>query len=132
MAVKKKPAAAKPNKEANAQLAKRLARADAAVNAVWSLLDSLLADDGLAAQPLAEKYAQMAGVYFRKIRNGRVISPADFNAAVEVCTAARRALRSLDAELAFAGHPQQAALTDAANLSYQVLLAHHQLTKGKA
>lgn len=111
---------------------KRHAQAEAACRTVLDTFAALAEDSAWQGCEMAVKYAQMAAVYARKIRNGRVISPADFNAAVEVCTAARRALRSLDAELAFAGHPQQTALTDAANLSYQVLLAHHQLTKGKA
>lgn len=128
MAVKKKPAAAKPNKEENAQLAKRLARADVTVNAVWSLLDSLLADDGLAAQPLAEKYAQMSGVYFRKIRNGRVLSLTDYAIAVDLCTAARRALRSMDDSLQFADHPRGEQLRSVAEQAHQVLMEHYHLS----
>ena len=111
---------------------KRHARAEAACHTVLQLFASLEEDSAWQACEMAMKYGQMAAVYARKIRNCRVISAPDFNAAVEVCTSARRALRSLDAELVFAGHPRQAELAEAASASYQVLLEHHQLTKGKA
>lgn len=129
MAVKRKPAAAPAaDKQANAQQAKRLARADQVVGTLWPLFEQLLADDGLSAQPLAEQYAQMTGVYFRKIRNGRVLSPVDYTIAVDMCTAARRALRSMDNSLAFDGHPLGEALRNIAAQAHQVLMDHYNLS----
>ncbi|SCK27579.1 hypothetical protein [Vogesella sp. LIG4] len=116
------------NKQAEQQ---RFAQAEAACGQTLALFATLAEDPAWQACELAGKYAQMAAVYARRIRNGRVLCAADFNAAVEVCTSARRALRALDAELQFAGHPQAAALQQAAQGCYQVLAAHHQLTGGK-
>ena len=36
-------------------------------------------------------------MYWRKVRNGKVLSAADFNAAVDVCRSAERVLEALDA-----------------------------------
>ena len=128
MAVKKKAVTPAPKKADNAQLAKRLARADVVVNAIWPLFDSLLADDGLANQPLAEQYARMTGVYFRKIRNGRVLSLTDYTIAIDLCAAARRTLRALDDNLNFDGHPQAETLRSIAAQAHDVLMEHYHLS----
>jgi len=116
------------NKQAEQQ---RFAQAEAACADTLALFAALAEDPAWLACELAGKYAQMAGVYARRMSNGKVLCAADFNAAVEVCTTARRALRALDAELQFADHPQAAALQQAAEGCYRVLAAHHQLTGGK-
>ncbi|WP_217450745.1 hypothetical protein [Vogesella oryzae] len=91
------------------------------------LFAALAEDEAWQRCELANKYAQMAAVYARRIRNGKVLCAADFNAAVEVCTSVRRALRALDADLQFAGHAQAEALQSVAQECYKVLAAHHQL-----
>lgn len=109
----------------------RFGQAETACQLAMNLFASLEEDAAWQACELACKYAQMATVYGRRIRNGKVLCAADFNAAVEVCTSVRRALRALDAELQFTDHPQAEALQQVARESYKVLAAHHQLTGGK-
>ncbi|MFC3532246.1 hypothetical protein ACFOLG_08620 [Vogesella facilis] len=109
----------------------RFAQAESACQLALTLFAGLAEDTAWQDCELAGKYAQMAAVYGRRIRNGKVLCAADFNAAVEVCTSVRRALRAFDAELQFADHPQAAALQQLARDSYLVLAAHHQLTGGK-
>lgn len=121
-----KPAKAAAPQDKQAAL-KRFAQAEQVCLQLQTLFAALADDERWQAHDMAPKYAQMAGVYQRKIRNNKVLSAADFNAAVEVCTAARRGLKAFDASLVFDGHPQQTALQTAAQGTYQVLAAHQQL-----
>ena len=73
----------------------------------------------------------MAGIHYRKIRNGKVLGAADFNAAVEVCTAARRCLQQLDSSLTFTALSDSAALQQALLLIDAVLADYQQLKSGK-
>jgi hypothetical protein len=73
----------------------------------------------------------MAGIHYRKIRNGKVLGAADFNAAVEVCTAARRCLQQLDASLQFEQLPDGAGLQQILPLIDGVLADYQQLKSGK-
>lgn len=81
---------------------KRLQRTEDACRRIMDQLFAMQRAERFADQELAGKYAVMAGIHYRKIRNGKVLGAADFNAAVEVCTAARRCLQQLDSTFAFA------------------------------
>ena len=109
--------------------AARHAQAEAACHAALALFATLADDADWQAAEAAPKYAQMTAVYFRRLRNGKVLSVTDFNTAAEVCTCARRALRALDPELRFDHHPQGDALRRVAADCYQVLAEHHRLKK---
>lgn len=129
MANKKKPAA-KPSADAVAAKAatvQRWARAQQACHAVIDGFDQLETDGGLAEHALALKYVQMCRVYFKKLRNGNVLSSPDFDVAVALCTAARRALLQLDGALQFAGWPQATALQQMGTLAYGVLDDNYRL-----
>ena len=59
------------------------------------LADQLLGE--LASTEAAAARLRTLRVYWRKVRNGKVLSAADFNAAVDVCRSAERVLEALDA-----------------------------------
>jgi hypothetical protein len=124
----KKNKAANPANAAKAVLAKRYALAEAACHAVMGVLVPMEKAEAFAEHETARQYAQMARVYYHKIRNGKVLSPGDFNTAVDVCTAARRALKALDPELKFADWPQAEALLEAERQASAVLREYHTLT----
>jgi hypothetical protein len=126
----KKNKTASPAQTAKAQLTKRFALAETACRTVMGVFGEMEKADGFAEHETARQYAQMAGVFYRKIRNGKVLSPSDFNVAVELCTAARRALQALDPELQFAGRLQAEALSEAERLSGAVL-REYQALKGQ-
>ncbi|MCW3478584.1 hypothetical protein OL229_03245 [Neisseriaceae bacterium JH1-16] len=127
----KKAATAKPNQAAKAAELKRFALAEAACQAVMQLFAVMEKNGELAEHEKARQYGQMASIHYRKIRNGKVLSPGDFNAAVELCTAGRRALQALDAELTFANWPQAEALLDAERQTAAVLAAYQALRSAK-
>lgn len=116
------------NKDDKARLLRRFAEAEQAVGATMQLLGKLLVDDALAATPLAEQYVRMCNIHYRKIRNGKVISHEDYQIAVDLCTAARRALRAIDDSLQFADHPRTEALQSLAASCHQVLMTHYNLS----
>ncbi|RXZ42014.1 hypothetical protein [Crenobacter cavernae] len=123
----KKSKADKPVNAAKAAELKRFALAEAACQAVMQVFAVMEKSDALAEHETARQYAQKAGVFYRKIRNGKILSPADFNLAVELCAAGRRALQALDAKLEFAGWPQAEALLDAERQSRAVLREYRAL-----
>lgn len=61
------------------------------------LADQLLGE--LASTEPAAARLRTLRVYWRKVRNGKVLSAADFNAAVDVCRSARRVLEVLEASV---------------------------------
>jgi hypothetical protein len=126
----KKNKTASPTQAAKAQLTKRFALAESACHAVMGVFGEMEKAAAFGEHETARQYAQMAGVFYRKIRNGKVLSPSDFNVAVELCTAARRALQALDPELQFASWPQAEALLEAARLS-DAVLKEYQALKGR-
>ncbi|MCP9758942.1 hypothetical protein EGI20_06380 [Aquitalea sp. S1-19] len=117
----KKKSSTQPDAAMQAATLKRFERAQAACHAVISAFDGFETDGGFEAREPAYKYAQMCRVYAKKLRNSKVLSSADFDIAVGLCTAARRALHLLDPELVFAGLPQAEALQTMAPLAYGVL-----------
>lgn len=110
---------------------KRLQRTEEACRHIMDLLFGMQRAERFAEGELAGKYAVMAGIHYRKIRNGKVLGAADFNAAVEVCTAARRCLQQLDSSLSFATLPDSAALQQALLQIDAVLADYQQLKSGK-
>jgi hypothetical protein len=82
--------ASKPKTAQPARLAeqKRFQRTEDACRHIMDLLFGMQRAERFNQEELAGKYATMAGIHYRKIRNGKVLGAADFNAAVEVCTAA--------------------------------------------
>lgn len=119
----KKKSSTQPDAAMQAAMLKRFERAQAACHAVISAFDGFDTAGGFEADTRepAYKYAQMCRVYAKKLRNSKVLSSADFDIAVGLCTAARRALHLLDAELAFTDLPQAEALQAMAPLAYGVL-----------
>lgn len=99
-----KKAASKPQAQQRQQQDKRWSAAEQACREIMALLEAL--SPGLEAQQTAAQYAQMAAVYYKKIRNGRVLSPGDFNLAADVAASARRALQALSPTLDFSALPQ--------------------------
>ncbi|WP_293766013.1 hypothetical protein [uncultured Aquitalea sp.] len=81
---------AQPDKAARQAEEKRFARAEQACRRILDILALEAMDALFASAERAGQYAGMCRIHARKLRNGKVISPADFNAAVEVCTAAER------------------------------------------
>jgi hypothetical protein len=123
----------KPNASQGARLAeqKRFLRTEEACRRIMDQLFSMQRASRFTEGDLAEKYAIMAGIHYRKVRNGKVLGPADFNAAVEVCTAARRCLQQLDAGLLFEQLPDSAALQQILPLIDGVLADYQQLKAGR-
>lgn len=129
---KKPTTAAKPGRDAKLALEKRLARAEAACQALMEAFATLENDGELDAHDTARQYMQMSRVHFRKIRNGKVLGAADFNAAVDVCTSARRALLALDPTLGFDGWADAATLQEVLRHADGVLDDYRQLKTGSA
>ncbi|MDN0085192.1 hypothetical protein QU487_21015 [Crenobacter sp. SG2305] len=127
----KKSKTAKPSQVAKTAELKRFALAEAACQAVMQLFAVMDKSGAFTEHETARQYAQMASVYYRKIRNGKVLSPADFNASVELCTAARRALQALDAEMAFSDWPQAEALREVERQTGAVLREYQALITPK-
>ncbi|WP_051229094.1 hypothetical protein [Paludibacterium yongneupense] len=80
---------------------KRWQRAEAACRGVVDVLMQFERDGGVDRRETARQYIGMTAVHYRKIRNGKVLGPADFNIAVAVCQHALRALQALDPTLEF-------------------------------
>ncbi|BBF85355.1 hypothetical protein DLM_1738 [Aquitalea magnusonii] len=123
-----KPKPAQPSRLAEQ---KRFQRTEDACRRIMDLLFAMQRAERFAEGELAGKYAIMAGIHYRKIRHGKVMSAADFNAAVEVCTAARRCLQQLDASLQFDQLPDSAGLQQILPLIDGVLADYQQLKSGK-
>lgn len=128
----KKPAPAKLGRDAKLALEKRLARAEAACQALMAAFTTLENDGELDTHDTARQYVQMSRVHFKKIRNGKVLGPADFNAAVDVCTSARRALLALDPALDFEGWRAVDTLREVLRQADGVLGDYQQLKTGGA
>lgn len=125
--------AGKPNTAQGVRLAeqKRFQRTEEACRRIMDQLFAMQRANRFTEGELAEKYAVMAGIHYRKVRNGKVLGPADFNAAVEVCTAARRCLQQLDASLQFGQLPDSAGLQQILPLIDGVLADYQQLKAGR-
>jgi hypothetical protein len=125
--------AGKPNANQGIRLAeqKRFQRTEEACRRIMDQLFAMQRANRFAEGELAEKYAIMAGIHYRKVRNGKVMGPADFNAAVEVCTAARRCLQQLDASLQFNQLPDSTGLQQILPLIDGVLADYQQLKAGR-
>lgn len=126
----KKNKTASPSNAEKAVLLKRYALAEAACHAMMGVLVPMEKAEAFSEHETARQYAQMARVYYHKIRNGKVLSPGDFNTAVDVCTAGRRALKALDAEMKFEGWAQAEALLEA-NQQAVALLREFKAVTGK-
>ncbi|MGR2662893.1 hypothetical protein ACUXVY_15025 [Chromobacterium haemolyticum] len=120
-----KKAATKPQAQQRQQQDKRWNAAEQACREIMSLLEAL--EPSLAAQQTSAQYAQMAAVYYKKIRNGRVLSPGDFNLAADVAASARRALQTLAPTLDFSSLPQAAECQRMLTLADSVLAAMSEL-----
>ncbi|OQS43188.1 hypothetical protein [Chromobacterium haemolyticum] len=120
-----KKAATKPQAQQRQQQDKRWNAAEQACREIMSLLEAL--EPSLAAQQTSAQYAQMAAVYYKKIRNGRVMSPGDFNLAADVAASARRALQVLAPKLDFSPLPQAADCQRMLTLADGVLAAMSEL-----
>ena len=110
---------------------KRWLRAEEACRQAMDQLFAMQRAERFANNELAGKYAVMAGIHYRKIRNGKVLGAADFNAAVEVSTATRRCLQQLDATLAFTALQDGPALLAVLQQIDGVLEDYRQLKGGK-
>ncbi|MBI3145146.1 MAG: hypothetical protein HYZ18_07775 [Pseudogulbenkiania sp.] len=126
----KKPTAAKPGRDAKLALEKRLARAETACQVLMTAFATLENDGELERHDTVRQYVQMCRVHFKKIRNGKVMGPADFNLAVDVCTTARRALLALDPALSFDGWAAAVTLQEALRHADGVLDDYQQLKTG--
>jgi len=104
---------------------KRLARTEEACRIIMDHLFSMLRQEQFAQHELAGKYAVMASIHYRKIRNGKVLGAADFNAAVEVCNAAKRCLQE------FKSDDNAAMLSEIARQVEAVLSDYQQLKSGQ-
>ncbi|WP_199051857.1 hypothetical protein [Aquitalea sp. ASV15] len=110
---------------------KRWLRAEEACRHAMDQLFAMQRGERFADNELAGKYAVMAGIHYRKIRNGKVLGAADFNAAVEVSTATRRCLQQLDATLSFSALQDGPALLAVLQQIDGVLADYRQLKGGK-
>nr|WP_294863851.1 hypothetical protein [uncultured Pseudogulbenkiania sp.] len=128
----KKFTSAKPGRDARLGQEKRLARAEQACQALLAGFTELENAGALDAHDTARQYLQMCRVHYRKIRNGKVLGPADFNAAVDVCTSARRALLALDPALNFDSFTPADTLRDLLQQADGVLGDYQQLKTGSA
>ncbi|SMF43080.1 hypothetical protein [Pseudogulbenkiania subflava] len=128
----KKSTTANPSRDARLASEKRLARAEKACQSLMAAFTELENAGVLDAHDTARQYLQMCRVHYRKIRNGKVLGPADFNAAVDVCTSARRALLALDPALSFASFPTAEALCTILQQADVVLGDYQQLKTGSA
>ncbi|WP_024302473.1 hypothetical protein [Pseudogulbenkiania sp. MAI-1] len=126
----KKSTTAKPGRDARLAQEKRLARAEQACQALMAAFTDLENAGALDAHDTARQYLQMCRVHYRKIRNGKVLGPADFNAAVDVCTSARRALLALDPALNFDNFTTADTLRDILQQADGVLSDYQQLKTG--
>ncbi|GGY19347.1 hypothetical protein [Paludibacterium paludis] len=110
MAAKKSAPAAR---SAKTEDQRRFLRAEEGCRSTLDELLTLEREGGLSSHETAAQYVRMALIYYKRIRNGKVMGPADFNHAVDVATAARRAMSALDPALEFCGHPRQERLAAA-------------------
>ena len=103
------------NQAERKQMASRFAVAEAACQAADQVLGRLALNDDAQA-----RWRTMQ-VYWRKIRQGKVLGAADFNLAADVCRSARRVLQAMEPTLRFADPRLQALLTqlDAMAQAYQ-------------
>ena len=122
---------APPSNQAKAVLVKRFAIAEAACKATMDTFAPMDKAGAFADYETARQYAQMASVYYRKIRNGKVLSPSDFNLAVDLCKAARRALQALDPEMKFTSFANNAELAEVERHTAALMQEYRALT-GKA
>ncbi|OHX10368.1 hypothetical protein [Chromobacterium sphagni] len=100
---KKKSSGPKPGQLDRRIQEQRYGQAEAACSRLTALLEDLAKDGRLDGNQQAGQYLNSTRAYYRRIRNGKVMGPADFTAAADVCASVRRALTALDPALAFAG-----------------------------
>ncbi|WP_434635092.1 hypothetical protein [Chromobacterium sp. CV08] len=132
MAERNKKTATKPGQQQRRADEQRYAQAEQACRQLMSLLDALAAEGRLDGKETAAQYLNSTRAYYRRIRNGKVMGPADFTAAAEVCACAHRALAALDPALAFSGLPQADALGEALRLGALVIAEMKRIKAGKA
>lgn len=128
---KKKTAAPKPGQQERRAQEQRYHHAEQACRQLTHLLETLAAAGALDDNEGAAQYLNSTRAYYRRIRNGKVMGPADFTAAADVCACARRALAALDPELAFADRPQAEALRQALEQGARVIEEMKQIKAGK-
>ncbi|AXE33001.1 hypothetical protein [Chromobacterium phragmitis] len=128
---KKKTAAPKPGQQERRAQEQRYLQAEQACRLLTGLLEELATEGRLDDNEAASQYLNSTRAYFRRIRNGKVMGPADFTAAADVCASARRALAALDPELAFAGLPQAPALGAALDQGARVIEDMKRVKAGK-
>ncbi len=121
---------AKPATAAKTEDVRRFQRAELACNSAMDCLCQLDREGGLASYETAAQYLRMAQIYYKRVRNGKVMGPADFNHAVDVVTAARRALLAIDEQLEFAGWDAQTDMRDVLQKIDGVLADYRQLKAG--
>ncbi|OHX17606.1 hypothetical protein BI343_11400 [Chromobacterium amazonense] len=132
MAEPKKKTANKPGQQDRRAQEQRFAQAEQACRQLVSLLETMAAAGGLDGSETAAQYLNSTRAYYRRIRNGKVMGPADFTAAAEVCACSRRALAALDPTLAFDDLPQADALRQALRQGDLVIEQMRQIKAGKA
>lgn len=130
MADHKKKSSSKPGQQAKRAQEQRYQQAEAASRALMECLTQLEDAGQLAASERASQYANTTRAYFRRLRNGKVLSPADFTAAADVCQSARRALQALDPELAFADLASAEALRAALAAGDAAIAAFQEIKRG--
>ena len=131
MAAKKHPQkVSPPSRQAQQEEKKRWQLAETECRALADTLFQWLRAQGDNAPETARQYCAMTAVHYRRLRNGRVISPGDFDICIEVSRHALRTLQSLDATLEFADWPQGDAFRQA-RLSADLVLAELQKLKNK-
>jgi hypothetical protein len=121
-----------PNRQAQQEEKKRWQLAEAACRTLADTLFQWSRDAGDHAPEAARQYCAMMAVHYRKLRNGRVLSPGDFDICVEVSRHALRTLQSLDASLEFADWPRGEALRQALQSAQWVLAALQKLKSDAA
>jgi hypothetical protein len=109
---------------------KRWQQAESACHTVADILFSWLRECGDSAPEAARQYASMTAIHYRKLRNGKVISPGDFDICVDVCRHALRTLQSLDATLAFDNMPRGEAFRQVRQSADWVLAELQKLKSG--
>ncbi|WP_158677627.1 hypothetical protein [Chromobacterium vaccinii] len=128
----KKTAAPKPSQQQRRVQDQRNTQAEAACRQLVGLLEAMAEEGRLDGQETAAQYLNSTRAYYRRIRNGKVMGPADFAAAADVCASVRRALAALDPSLEFAGLPQADALREALRQGALVMEEMKRIKAGKA
>ncbi|MDF0604287.1 hypothetical protein HZU77_001300 [Neisseriaceae bacterium TC5R-5] len=121
---------AHPQQQARRVQEKRWNRAEHACSVIMNTISQTELAPLWEQHEIASQYLQMAAVYYKKVRNGKVINAGDFNLAADVANCVRKALLSLDLANSAASSLQLASLEQVMIEAESILADMQQLKTG--